>query len=59
VRPRTGTFVDSSVLLDVFSEDERRLEWSRSRLNEALAEGPLAINAVVPAEISPRFPRVV
>jgi predicted nucleic acid-binding protein len=58
VRARPGTFVDSSVLLDVFTEDERWLEWSRSRLSEALAAGPLIANAVVLAEVSPRFARI-
>ncbi len=50
-----GTFVDSSVLLDVFTEDERWLGWSEAALREALAIGPLVINAVVLAEIAPRF----
>ncbi len=50
-----GTFVDSSVLLDVFTEDERWLEWSEAALGEALAAGPLVINSVVLAEIAPRF----
>ncbi|HXV06330.1 MAG TPA: type II toxin-antitoxin system VapC family toxin [Solirubrobacterales bacterium] len=58
MRARAGTFVDSSVLLDVFTADRRWLEWSRSRLIEALAQGPLVIDAVVFAEISPRFPRI-
>lgn len=58
MRVRPGTFVDSSVLLDVFSEDERWLEWSHSRLGEALAAGPLIANAVVLAEVSPRFARI-
>lgn len=58
MRARPGTFVDSSVLLDVFTEDERWLEWSRSRLSEALAAGPLIANAVVLAEVSPRFARI-
>ena len=58
MRARPGTFVDSSVLLDVFTEDERWLEWSRSRLSEALAAGPLFANAVVLAEVSPRFARI-
>lgn len=58
MRASPGTFVDSSVLLDAFTADRRWLEWSRSRLTEALAEGPLVINAVVLAEISPRFPRI-
>lgn len=50
-----GTFVDSSVLLDVFTEDERWLGWSEAALREALTLGPLVINAVVLAEIAPRF----
>jgi predicted nucleic acid-binding protein len=58
VRVRPGTFVDSSVLLDVFTEDRKWLNWSRSRLIEALAEGPLVVNAVVLAEVAPRFSRI-
>jgi predicted nucleic acid-binding protein len=58
VRVHPGTFVDSSVLLDVFTEDPRWLDWSRSRLAEALAQGPLVINAVVLAEIAPHFSRI-
>lgn len=50
-----GTFVDSSVLLDVFTEDERWLGWSEVALRDALAIGPLIINGVVLAEIAPRF----
>jgi hypothetical protein len=53
-----GTFVDSSVLLDVFTEDERWLGWSEAALGEALAEGPLVVNAIVLAEIAPRFSRI-
>jgi predicted nucleic acid-binding protein len=53
-----GTFVDSSVLLDVFTEDARWLEWSQRELTAAALTGPLIINAVVVAEISPRFSRL-
>jgi len=55
---RTGTVVDSSVLLDVFTEDERWLGWSEAALREALSLGPLVLNAVVLAEIAPRFSRI-
>ncbi|MEX2448396.1 MAG: type II toxin-antitoxin system VapC family toxin [Solirubrobacterales bacterium] len=55
---RPGTFVDSRVLLDVFTEDERWLEWSEAALAKALAEGPVVINAVVLAEVAPRFSRI-
>lgn len=53
-----GTFVDSSVLLDVFTEDPAWLEWSESQMVLAAEGGPLMINAVVMAEISPRFSRI-
>jgi predicted nucleic acid-binding protein len=53
-----GTFVDSSVLLDVYTEDERWLAWSEAALRDALAAGPLFANAVVLAEIAPRFSKV-
>ena len=54
----SGTFVDSSVLLDLFTEDRRWLSWSQKRLTEAAQRGALVVNAVVLAEIAPRFPRV-
>ncbi len=53
-----GTFVDSSVLLDLFTEDQRWLAWSQDRLAEAAGRGSLVLNAVVLAEIAPRFPRI-
>lgn len=55
---RPGTFVDSSVLLDVFTADARWLGWSERALADALRHGPLVINAVVFAEISARFSRI-
>jgi predicted nucleic acid-binding protein len=58
VTARPGTFVDSSVLLDVFTADERWLDWSERALADALSQGPLVINAVVFAEISARFSRI-
>ncbi len=53
-----GTVVDSSVLLDVFTEDRRWLPWSEERLTEAARQGALILNAVVLAEIAPRFSRI-
>lgn len=53
-----GTVVDSSVLLDVFTEDPRWLDWSEQRLVEAAQRGVLILNAVVLAEIAPRFTRI-
>ena len=55
MRARPGTVVDSSVLLDVFTEDERWLDWSLTGLTDAAERGPLILNAVVLAEIAPRF----
>jgi predicted nucleic acid-binding protein len=52
------TFVDSSVLLDVFTEDRHWLAWSAGELALAARRGALVLNAVVLAEIAPRFPRV-
>lgn len=53
-----GTVVDSSVLLDVLTEDEKWSEWSEEKLLAAALRGVLVINAVVLAEISPRFSRI-
>lgn len=53
-----GTLVDSSVLLDVFTEDREWLGWSAGKLTEAAASGALVINAVVVAEVAPRFSRI-
>lgn len=53
-----GTVIDSSVLLDLFTEDPRWLHWSQEQLVEAAAHGALVINAVVIAEIAPRFSRI-
>lgn len=50
------TFIDSSVLLDLFTEDPRWLTWSEEQLTRAAQRGALLLNAIVLAEISPRFP---
>lgn len=55
---QAGTVVDSSVLLDVFTEDATWLTWSQARLAEAAERGALVLNAVVIAEVSPRFSRI-
>jgi predicted nucleic acid-binding protein len=56
--PAPGTLVDSSVLLDVFTEDPRWVAWSQAQLTRAAQNGALVVNAVVLAEIAPRFARV-
>jgi hypothetical protein len=49
------TLVDSSVLLDVLTEDPDWFDWSASMLERAANEGPLCINPIVYAEVSVRF----
>jgi predicted nucleic acid-binding protein len=53
-----GTFIDSSVLLDVFTEDSSWGAWSEAQLTKAAQSGAIVLNAVVIAEIAPRFSRV-
>jgi len=55
---RLETLVDSSVLLDVFTQDPHWLTWSEAQLTEAAQRGAIILNAVVLAEISPRFARI-
>jgi predicted nucleic acid-binding protein len=58
VSPAPGVFVDSSVLLDVFTEDPRWLAWSQAQITRAVQRGAIIVNAVVLAEITPRFSRL-
>lgn len=53
-----AVFIDSCVLLDIFTEDPTWFEWSAAALEKAADEGALVINAVVYAEISVRFERI-
>jgi predicted nucleic acid-binding protein len=52
------TLVDSSVLLDILTDDPTWGRWSSDRLAEAAETGPLAINPVIYAEVSVRFTRI-
>ena len=52
------TFIDSSILLDLFTEDPRWLSWSQGQLTQAAQRGALVLNAIVLAEIAPRFARI-
>ena len=54
----SGTVVDSSVLLDVFTADQTWADWSQMELTRAAQRGALILNAVVVAEIAPRFERI-
>ncbi len=53
-----AVFVDSCVLLDVFTRDPKWFEWSSSALERAADVGSLVINSIVYAEISVRFQRI-
>lgn len=52
-----GTLVDSCVLIDVLADDPTWAEWSLDQLERCAASGPLLINPLILAEISPRFER--
>ena len=54
----SGVLVDSNVLLDVMSEDERWAPWSARALAEAAETGRLVINPIVYSEVSVRFERI-
>jgi predicted nucleic acid-binding protein len=56
--PERATLVDSNVLLDVMSGDERWAPWSEDALERAADAGPLVINPIVYAEVSVRFSRI-
>ena len=52
------TLVDTNVLLDVVTDDPVWARWSLGQLDAAALKGPLAINAIVYAELSVRFERI-
>ena len=52
------TLVDSTVLLDILTEDPAWIGWSTEALATAAEAGPLAINPIIYAEVSVRFSRV-
>lgn len=49
------TLVDSSVLIDIFSDDPQWREWSGNALAEAMRRGGVCVNPVVYAEVAPGF----
>ena len=49
------TLVDTNILIDIVSDNPNWSLWSRERLNERSASGPLLINEVVYAELSLGF----
>jgi predicted nucleic acid-binding protein len=52
------TLVDSNILLDVATNDPTWFEWSSQALEAAANESPLAINALIYAEVSVGYGRV-
>jgi len=54
----SDTLVDSSVILDILTEDEEWLEWSASALERQAEHSVLVINPVVYVEVSIRFQRI-
>ena len=53
-----AVLVDSNVILDIFTEDERWLSWSSSTLAAVAEARVLAINPIIYAEVSVRFERI-
>jgi predicted nucleic acid-binding protein len=54
----SGVVVDSNILLDLFTEDQQRFEWSSEALAQAAETSRLVVNLVIYAEISTHFSRV-
>jgi hypothetical protein len=54
----SGVLVDSNVLLDVITEDERWYGWSAAALRTTADESPLVINPIVYAEVSVGYSRI-
>jgi len=52
-----ATLVDSCVLIDVLADDPHWAEWSLTQLDSLGQQGPLVINPLIVAELSPRFER--
>lgn len=50
--------VDSNVLLDVLTDDPRWCAWSAEQLDACAAQGELAINPIIYAEVSVGFERI-
>jgi predicted nucleic acid-binding protein len=52
------TLVDSTVILDVVTEDPDWIDWSSSMLANAAQEGRLIINPVIYAEVSCAYEQI-
>lgn len=56
--PYGPTLVDSSVLLDVLTDDPAWADWSANALSVLLDQGRLVISPIVYAEVSAGFDRI-
>jgi predicted nucleic acid-binding protein len=54
----SGTLVDSSVLLDITTEDPVWFDWSAIALATAVRSGPVLLNPIVYAEVSVGYDRI-
>lgn len=52
----TGFLVDTSVLLDILTEDPEWYSWSSAQLTACAAVAPIYLNTIVYAEASVAFP---
>jgi len=48
--------LDSNVLLDILTADPKWEAWSRQQFKAAQAEGPIALNPILYAELAAHFP---
>jgi predicted nucleic acid-binding protein len=53
-----ATLVDSNVLFDYLSEDEKWNDWSGAMLSDAAHRGTVVINALIYAEVGIRYSRI-
>jgi predicted nucleic acid-binding protein len=58
IAERLTTLVDSSVVLDIVTEDPSWSTWSEDALAQARDDGPIVINPIVYAEVSTGFDRI-
>jgi predicted nucleic acid-binding protein len=54
----SGTLIDSSVLLDVATQDPIWFDWSTAALADAVRGGPVLVNPIVYAEVSVGYDRI-
>ena len=53
-----GTLVDSSVLLDISTQNPVWFDWSSAALATAVRSGPVRVNPIVYAEVSVGYDRI-